>query len=100
MNISNFSQLFALVRNNNLVTIVNYKKKDGSSRNIQCTLNFESIPKDKLPTPNEELTRKKLSEKGYITIFDIDKNDWRSLIVKKIKVCVVQGKVYNVDING
>lgn len=100
MKIDNFSQLFALVRNNNLVTIINYQKKDGTRRNIHCTLNFETIPKDKLPTPKEELTRKKLSEKGYITIFDVDKNDWRSLIVEKVKVCVVNGQVYNINIKG
>lgn len=97
-NITKFSQLFTLVRNNNLVSIINYKKKDGTSRDIHCTLNFETIPKEKLPSPSEEKTMKDRSSRGYIVVFDVDKNDWRTLISKKIKRCIVKNKIYNVNI--
>lgn len=100
ININSFSQLFTLIRNNNLVSIINYRKKDGSSRNIHCTLNFETIPREKFPGSKEELTIKGMSKRGYIVVFDIDKNDWRSLIVGKIKRCIVGTKIYNINIGS
>lgn len=98
--ITDFSRLFALIRNNNLVSILNYKKKDGSSRDVHCTLNFETIPKEKLPTPKEEETRQNMVRRGIIVVFDIDKNDWRSLIVGKIKKCIIGDEIYNVTISS
>lgn len=97
-NITKFSQLFTLVRNNNLVSIIDYKKNNGTSRDIHCTLNFETIPKEKLPTSSEKKTMKDRSSRGYIVIFDVDKNDWRTLITKKIKRCIVGNEIYNVNI--
>lgn len=98
ININKFSQLFALVRNNNMVSIINYKKNDGTSRNIHCTLNFETIPKEKLPSSKEELSMQDMSKRGYIVVFDVDKHNWRSLIIEKINRCVVGNKLYNVNI--
>jgi hypothetical protein len=52
---------------------VEFTKKDGSTRNMKCTLNINSIPLDKQP---KEAGIKQSDEAQRV--FDVEKNDWRS----------------------
>jgi len=50
-----------------------FVKKDGTERNMQCTLNMEVIPKDKHPK-GESSTNLEDS----LAVYDTDKKEWRS----------------------
>ncbi len=48
-----------------------FTKKDGSERIMNCTLMASELPEVTNTNP--------VSAKGYITVWDLDKEDWRSL---------------------
>jgi len=92
--ITNLTQLSDLMRNNK-VKIINYIKQDGTSRDIYCTLDFDIIPKEKHPKEDGD---KKVTPDYLMVIFDLEKNDWRSLVIRKIKRCKVGDKNISVNI--
>jgi len=99
--INNLTQLSDIIRNNESVIILNYNKNDGTSRNINCTLDFNKIPKDKLPkTFKEKNVMDNMSKKGIIVVFDNEKKGWKSLIIKKIKTCRVGKETIKININS
>jgi hypothetical protein len=56
---------------------IQFIKKDGSLREMRCTLNEKY-----LPTTTTESTKKENTE--VLTVWDIDSNGWRSFIVKQL----------------
>jgi len=70
-----------LLREN--VLIVTFIKKNGEEREMVCTLREDIIPK----TTGER--NRNLDEK-YITVFDVEKDDWRNInteTIIKVEVC-------------
>jgi hypothetical protein len=59
---------------------VTFTKKDGEVRVMKCTLQPELLPPQ--TTVNES---KKKENTNNISAFDLNKNEWRSFIVKNIK---------------
>lgn len=59
--------------------LVKFEKKDGGRRTMRCTLNASKLPRserkklDRLPTTP-----------GLLTVFDTEKNDWRSFYLNNI----------------
>ena len=53
---------------------ISFTKKDGTIRDMICTLNSEMIIPSKLPSDNRNV---KISN-DYIRVFDLEANDWRS----------------------
>ena len=53
---------------------VSFTKKDGTPRDMLCTLSDSQIPEDKKPKSE---TTVKFSEEA-IRVFDLDKQEWRS----------------------
>jgi hypothetical protein len=56
---------------------IQFVKKDGSLREMRCTLNEKH-----LPTVTTESTKKENPD--VLTVWDIDSNGWRSFIVKQL----------------
>ena len=57
----------------NGIVIVRFKKKDGTERNMKCTLKESFVPNyekksDRVKAVNEEVC----------SVFDLDKSEWRS----------------------
>lgn len=50
-----------------------FLKKDGSKRNMVCTLKEEFIPTEKHPKGSN-----KVENEEVVAVFDTEKNDWRS----------------------
>lgn len=71
-------QFFNFLRENKKVKL-KFKKKDGSNRIMNATLDFNEIPPQQ--RPKEVDTKKFLenAEKGYFNVYDIDKKDWRKV---------------------
>lgn len=60
---------------------VNFTKKDGESRTMECTLNPTFLPPSIL---KEDIGNKK-ENTNTISVFDINAKGWRSFIVKNVK---------------
>jgi hypothetical protein len=62
------------------VSKIKFVKKDGTIRIMKCTLDFEKIPSSKYPK-NVDMTKilKRMQKNGIINVFDLEKNDWRSV---------------------
>lgn len=60
---------------------VTFTKKDGTERVMKCTLEESQLPKVELKenaTPRKESTTS-------MRVFDLDKNEWRSFVIKSVK---------------
>lgn len=62
------------------IATVKFVKKDGTIRIMKFTLDFTKIPRDKHPK-SVDLVKimKRMNEQGIINVFDLDKQDWRSV---------------------
>lgn len=60
---------------------VNFTKKDGDSRTMECTLNTAFLPPSIL---KEDIGNKK-ENTNIISVFDTNAKGWRSFIVKNVK---------------
>lgn len=56
--------------------VVQFQKKDGTIRNLNCTLNSDLIPSGQTPKNND---RSYYNHDHVFRVFDLDKNDWRSI---------------------
>lgn len=74
--------LFNLL-NDGVVSVL-FTKKDGTDREMACTLDMEVIPKEKQPKGVE---RTKSTES--LAVFDVEKDEWRSFRWDSIKVISV-----------
>jgi hypothetical protein len=64
---------------------IKFLKKDGSIRIMKCTLDFEKIPANKYPKKVDMAKiLKRMQQNGIINVFDLEKNDWRSVPFKQI----------------
>jgi len=59
-----------------------FTKKNGESRVMQCTLNFDKIPEDKHPNGNGSFEAKENTE--VIRVYDTEKEAWRSFRVDSV----------------
>lgn len=59
---------------------VKFRKKNNEERIMRCTLNFGKIPKEKHPKDvNLAKILKLIDRHKIIHVYDLDKNDWRSV---------------------
>jgi hypothetical protein len=61
--------------------VVTFTKSDGTERVMKCTLVPEQLPKVEIKedaTPRKESTT-------TMRVFDLEKNEWRSFTIKKVK---------------
>lgn len=57
---------------------VNFTKKNGEMRYMRCTLVKTDIPKDQHPKSWSSTEPKEQEKKDVVTVYDLDKKDWRS----------------------
>lgn len=69
----------------NDVVEVNFTKNDGSERKMLCTLSQKRIPEEKMPKNSG-----KAKNDDVISVFDIEKSDWRSFRVDSIRSIVLK----------
>lgn len=60
---------------------VTFTKKDGTERVMKCTLQPDLLPKQEVT----ESKRAKKENTDTLSVFDIEKQEWRSFIVKSVK---------------
>ena len=63
--------------------VIEFEKKDGSRRRMQCTLNHEYIAEN-YTAPEKKTDRVKAPAVGVLSVFDTEINEWRSIRVDSI----------------
>lgn len=61
--------------------IVTFTKSDGTERVMKCTLVPEQLPKVEL----KEDAKPRKESTTSMRVFDLEKNEWRSFAIKKVK---------------
>lgn len=80
LNHPNFKSWFKGLLHETEITVT-FFKTSGEERTMRCTLEESKIPADKQP---KGTSTKKISD-ATISVFDLDKNDWRSFRFESIK---------------
>lgn len=75
----NIEEIKQILKEN--ICYVTFTKKDGTKRDMKCTLNSERIPTEKQPKNTEKV---KKQSKDVIPVFDLDKNEWRSFNIDSV----------------
>ena len=73
----------------NGVVQVNFEKVDGTLRRMNCTLVTEYM---KVLEDVESSSKKRASNSSVASVWDLDKNDWRSFRYDSVKSVIVEGK--------
>ena len=69
------------------VLSLSFIKKDGSLRNMNCTLDFNRIPQRCKPKGvNIEQIYRRATDHGILNVFDTDVQDWRSIPYNSIRI--------------
>ncbi len=63
---------------------VTFTKKDGTERVMNCTLQSDLLPEEPLKESAEPKKERK-ENADTLRVFDLEKKEWRSFIIKSIK---------------
>lgn len=63
---------------------VTFIKKDGTERVMNCTLQPELLPAE-LIVENAEPKKERKENTDSLRVFDLEKKEWRSFIIKSVK---------------
>ncbi len=74
-------ELINILKDN--VCVVSFKKKDGTNRNMKCTLKENIVPK---ATKEDPLSQKKIRalNEEVVPVWDVEKEGWRSFRVDSV----------------
>jgi len=87
---------FNKINSSNKVT-VKFVKKDNTMRIMNCTLDFEIIPRDKRPkNVNVPRILSDIKKYGLLRVYDLDKQDWRSIPFTRVEYLETPQKIYNI----
>lgn len=75
------------------IATVDFIKKDGTARKMNCTLQVNLIPEDKRPKEVEVVEVKEGKAPEACRVFDVDKQDWRSFRWDSLKGLSIGGNV-------
>jgi len=76
---------------------VKFRKKNNEERIMRCTLNFGKIPKEKHPKDvNLAKILKLIDQYKIIHVYDLDKNDWRSVPFDRTEWLKTTDKQYTI----
>jgi len=77
---------------------IKFTKKDGTVRLMKCTLNFKRIPKNHQPKRlNSSQVLERMQKDGIINVFDLEKQDWRSIKFENVDWLEVSQKRYKIQ---
>lgn len=98
-NIDNAIDLLQKIKEADIATIF-FIKKDRSERIMKCTLNFNRIPKEKKPKDIKLENILKMIKLNILRVFDVEKQDWRSIPVDSARFIIVKGERFTIKLKG
>ena len=81
--IFNRDNIIELLRNN--IATVTFIKVNGEERTMRCTLNAFHIPNASSQNGQLIIEGKRKDNANTVSVWDMDKNDWRSFRVDSVK---------------
>lgn len=63
---------------------INFTKKDGTTREMRCTLQADLLPEVKVTEGKEGATHKRQKNYNIVPVWDLDNDGWRSIRVASI----------------
>ena len=75
---------FESVLKNEIVTIT-FTKKDGTEREMRCTLKQDLLPVAEVVESTEEDKPKRAKSETSVSVFDLDLNGWRAFSIDSVK---------------
>jgi len=75
---------FESVLKNEIVTIT-FTKKDGTEREMRCTLKQDLLPVTEVVESTEEDKPKRAKSETSVAVFDLDLNGWRAFSIDSVK---------------
>ena len=87
------NELLSMLRSSDEGIWVNFEKKDGSEREMLCTLSGGLIPMDKKPKTSSEASTSTIG--SALPVFDVNKGEWRSFRWDSVKTIKVNGVSYD-----
>jgi len=64
---------------------IKFTKKSGEARSMKCTLDFDKIPQRHHPkTVNMPKILKLMQKSGIIHVYDLEREDWRSVPFERV----------------
>lgn len=62
-----------------------FVKADGAVREMLCTLNFDRIPQQHHPRPDNPVTENRDKNTHSLSVFDLEKQQWRSFRFERLQ---------------
>jgi hypothetical protein len=90
--IKNIKDLKDLLQISVTPVVVEYIKKDKTSRIMKSTLDFNKIPKDQHPKG----TGKQDSDPDFVNVWSVDDNGWRKFRFSAIKSVIANNQIYSI----
>ena len=87
------NELLSMLRSSIAGIRVNFEKKDGSKRQMLCTLSGGLIPVDKQPKTSSETSARTIG--SALPVYDLEKREWRSFRWDSINSVTVNGVKYD-----
>ena len=87
------NELLSMLRSSIAGIRVNFEKKDGSKRQMLCTLSGGLIPVDKQPKTSSETSARTIG--SALPVYDLEKGEWRSFRWDSVKTITVNGVSYD-----
>jgi len=77
---------------------IKFQKKDGTTRFMKCTLNFQKIPAVDHPK-KVDLPRilKLMQNSGILHVYDLEKRGWRSVPFNDVEYIQAGDRIYKVQ---
>lgn len=97
--ISKVAEIISKVKSTGNVKVMFVKKSDGTERIMNCTLDFERIPREHHPKKVEaSIESKPMNSKSFLKVYDLEKNAWRGFIVGSLKWLSVGNRKYEIKL--
>ena len=75
---------FESLLKNEIVTIT-FTKKDGTDRDMRCTLKQDLLPVTEVVESTNEDKPKRAKSETSVAVFDLDLNGWRAFSIDSVK---------------
>lgn len=70
---------------------INFTKKNGEERIMNCTLNMKGVPQEEHPKGTGG--KEKEDDHPHINVYDLDKGEWRSFHAPSVNSVVVKDTI-------
>jgi len=76
---------------------IKFRKKDGTTRFMKCTLNFQKIPQIDHPKKvNIPAILKLMQNSGILHVYDLEKKGWRSVPFNNVEYLQAGERMYKI----